>query len=189
MQNYFQFVLQMFKNPNNIGAVLPSSRFLAKKIVSNIVYNPNNKIVIVEYGAGTGVFTDEIIKILNYNSKLIVIENNPFFYNLLQKKYQHFSNVSIILDGAENIVNIIDSEGCKKIDYIISGLPFTSLPKSLSHQILEKTSSIMNKNTSFITFQYTNHMKNDFLQYFNIQKNDKVLINIPPAIVYSFSKK
>ena len=54
------FLAEYLKHPFTIGAVAPSSKYLAKKMLRNVTFNQAR--VIIEYGPGTGVFTEEIIK-------------------------------------------------------------------------------------------------------------------------------
>ncbi len=54
------FLAEYLKHPFTIGAVAPSSKYLAKKMLRNVTFNQAR--VIIEYGLGTGVFTEEIIK-------------------------------------------------------------------------------------------------------------------------------
>lgn len=78
------FFIEFLKNRKQIGAILPSSNFLKKKISSKINYKTSN--IIVELGAGTGIFTEDIIKNIGSDSLLIVFELNFYFYTLLKKK-------------------------------------------------------------------------------------------------------
>lgn len=55
-----KFLIEYFKSPRTIGAVAPSSEKLAEKMVGDIDFK--NSEVIIEYGPGTGVFTDKLVK-------------------------------------------------------------------------------------------------------------------------------
>lgn len=66
----------------------------------------------------------------------------------------------------------------------MSGLPFASLPKKLSDNILEQTQKILTKSEgTFITFQYSLIKMSVFNQYFKSIENSKEYLNIPPAYV------
>lgn len=176
------FILEYIKNPKAIGAIAPSSSYLANKMVESI--NFKNAKCIVEYGPGTGVFTEKILSRISEDTIVILIEINKNFYNKLNEVYGHKKNVIIINDSAENIDIILKKYSIKKVDYILSGLPFTSLPNEVSRNILIKTSKIIENKSQFITFQYSLLKLNFFREYFNNINYKKVRKNLPPAFVF-----
>ena len=78
MQSFNTFLGQSFRNFLTVGAISPSSKYLAKRMVKN-VKGP----VILELGPGTGVFTKEILRVLPPNGILISIESNETFVNYM----------------------------------------------------------------------------------------------------------
>ena len=72
------FIKQFFKDKKMVGAVSPSTRFLAEKMLENIDFNTSK--LIIELGPGTGVFTDEIIKRMASDAVLLTFELNDNFY-------------------------------------------------------------------------------------------------------------
>ena len=88
------FLLEYIKNPSKVGAVAPSSRYLAEKMIEKINFNTAK--CIVEYGPGTGVFTEKILARVKEDTHVILIEVNKSFYEDLQKKYGYKNNVIII---------------------------------------------------------------------------------------------
>lgn len=54
------FLFQYIVNPRTVGAILPSSRFLGDKMVKRINFAKAK--YIIEYGPGTGVFTEELLE-------------------------------------------------------------------------------------------------------------------------------
>lgn len=177
------FILQYILNPRTVGAILPSSTKLSEKMVQSINFNKAK--YIVEYGPGTGVFTDELIKQRNKDTVLLIIENNNEFYNLLNNKFKGENNLFIINDSAENIEKYLKMYDIPYVDYVISGLPFASLPKNVSCMILNKTNKILRKEGKFITFQYTLFKKEFISEYFKKIDVKRELINIPPAYILS----
>ncbi len=175
------FLSQYISKTRTVGAVAPSSKRLAKKMVEHIDFNKAR--YIVEYGAGTGVFTDLIMQNMNKNTKAFIIELNEEFYSILKNKYGHIENVYIINGSAENIDKYMDEYNIPYIDYVLSGLPFASLPKNISDTILEKTSKILDKDNMFITFQYTLLKKQYIEQYFKDINITREFINLPPAYI------
>lgn len=177
----FEFVKEFIKNPKYIGSITPSSRYLSNKMIEDI--NFENCTCIVEYGPGTGVFTEKIIARKKEATLFLVFENDKLFANKLINMYGYKKNVKIINDNAENIKKYLDIYNISNIDYIISGLPFTSLPKNVSNRILKNTSNLLYNNGKFITFQYSLIKKDYFKSYFKNIYIEKVIVNFPPAYI------
>lgn len=176
-----KFLIEYFKSPRTIGAVAPSSERLAEKMVRDIDFQDAE--VIVEYGPGTGVFTEKLVEKKKKDTLLILLEYNKDFCKQLEDKYSGHNNVIIINDSAENVDKYLVQHKINKVDYVVSGLPFASLPKEVSNKILKKTRTILKKNGLFITFQYT-LLKKDFItEYFKETDIERVILNIPPAYV------
>jgi len=176
------FIKQYITKPRTVGAVLPSSRYLADKMIQDIDFD--NAQCIVEYGAGTGVFTDKLLKQRNADTLLLLFENNTEFYMLLTEKYSGEANLHIVNDSAEHIGAYLHKYNVGYADYIISGLPFASLPQTVSSKIMTQTKKYLKQGGSFITFQYT-LLKKDFIrQYFRDITVKRELRNVPPAYVF-----
>jgi len=175
------FVLEYIKNPRFVGAVCPSGKYLADKMVNSINFKKAK--CIVEFGPGTGVFTEKILSRIKEDALVILVEINKEFYNILRGIYGHKKNVIIINDSAENIDIILKEHSIENVDYILSGLPFASLPKEVSKNVLNKTCKILKGESEFITFQYSLFRLNFFREFFHDINYKKVIRNLPPAYV------
>ncbi len=179
---FISFLTEYIKHPRNIGAVMPSSNRLSKKMVDLIDFEKAE--CIVELGPGTGPFTREMIKRKKTNTKIVLIETNEVFFKKLQAQYSADPSIVVIHGSAEDVKKYTEALSIEKVDYIISGLPFTSLPLEVSTRILTSVNDTLHENGEFITFQYT-LMKKSFIQHFfsDISLN-KVWFNFPPAYVF-----
>ncbi len=81
----WKFLREYIKTPDTIGAVAPSSRHLAAAMTARIDFDKAK--CIVEYGAGTGIFTREVCAKKRPGTVYIVIEQNDRFYSMLQKQF------------------------------------------------------------------------------------------------------
>ena len=179
--NMIKFFWHYITAPRDTGAVLPSSEFLARKMVTSINFKTAR--CIVEYGAGTGVFTKKIIDQKKDETILIVFEKNLNFYQLLLKDYGEHKNVYITNDSAAEVGKHLKKHNQTSADFILSGLPFASLPKEVSESVLQETKKYLHKDGEFILFQYT-LLKLDFLKkYFSQIKKEHEWRNVPPAYV------
>ena len=181
------FLLEYLKHPKKIGAVAPSSKWLAKKMVESIRFDDCN--CIIEYGPGTGVFTKEIIKRKKKDTLYLIIEQNKDFYLILKEKYEDLPNVVLIHGDAKDVEMYISQYRIQHVDYIISGLPFTSLPHHVAEMILDATNRVIRNEGKFITFQYTLLKRNFFKQQFEIEKITFEFKNLPPAYVFVMQNK
>ena len=175
------FLLEYLKNPRTIGAVAPSGNGLARKMIKSVNFNKAE--VIVEYGAGTGAFTRELVINRKPDTALILIEQNKKFCRELAKNFRNQPNVHIINGSAENVNLYLKKYGFRQADYIISGLPFTSLPADISENIFRETIKAIGNNGKFITFQYSMVKRKFFEKYFRISDILHELKNLPPAYV------
>lgn len=177
------FLWQYASKPRTVGAVLPSSKYLAGKMIKDINFNDEH--CIVEYGAGTGVFTEKIINMRRPSTTVIVFEMNTTFATELTKRFGHEPNVHIYNESAVNINKRLAACGQKNASCIVSGLPFASLPQDVTVNILEQTRACLHPSGQFITFQYS-LLKKDLIQkYFANIKVTRELRNMPPAYVLS----
>ena len=183
-----EFIYQFLWEPKTVGAILPSSKFLADKILSFLDFS-KKELVIIEYGPGTGPFTTEIVKQLKPTDRLIVIEINNKFAKNLQEKYKDYKNISIYEDSVANTSIILEKEKVKEVDYIISGIPFSSIPKEITDDILKCAQNVMHEKTLFLTFQYSKFKTETFKKYFTILSTKFVMRNIPSAFVFCMKNK
>lgn len=183
-----EFLKEYIRNPRTIGAVAPSSKYLARDMVKNIDFSDCS--AVAEYGAGTGIFTAEVIRNRKKGTKYLVIEQNEYFYNILCRKFGKCRDVYIIHGSAENLGKYMRKYGIDKVDCIISGLPFASLPSDVSDRILSSTRKIISESDGrFITFQYTLFKVKLFRRFFDISGTDLTLCNLPPAFVLTMTSK
>jgi len=182
------FLYEYISKPRSVGAVVPSSVTLAKSISSCIDFSKEN-LVILEYGPGTGPFTSEISRHLKSGDIFVLIEQNKKFVTILNQKFKNNPCIKIYHDDVENVKSILERELCKSVDYVVSGIPFSSLPKSAANRILSITSDLMNESSLFIAFQYSTFKLSTFKRYFTVIKKKFVLRNIPSAYIISMRSK
>lgn len=175
------FLIEYIKHPRRIGAIAPSGKCLSRKMMKPIDFSSSD--VIVEYDPGTGSFTEELVNHRRAGTTLILIEQNEYFYKKLEDKFGGQPDLHIIYGNAENVNEYLKEYGFQSADYIVSGLPFTSLPKDVSGSILTATNQALGKNGKFITFQYSLIKCRFFEQYFRITRYLHEMKNLPPAYV------
>ena len=177
-----RFFTQYVKNIRTVGAIAPSSQFLASAMVETINFDTAR--TIVQFGPGTGSFTDALLKHRRDATSLVLIEYNLAFYEELERQYGHIRGVYIYNGTAEDVDGILRQFGLpSRVDYIVSGLPFASLPATQSQAILRRAQAIVASDGAFITFQYTLLKKALLSSYFDTISIRRVWRNMPPAYV------
>lgn len=166
-----------------VGAVSPSSKFLMRKMLTNINFKTAK--VIVEFGPGTGVFTREIVSRMEPDCKLIVFELHEEFYKKLTAEFQDNPSVFLRNESAENIGSVLKQHDFTNTDVVISSLPLANFPGELIDSILKNSVSALSKHGKYIQFQYSLTSKKYLQKYFNSVQINFTARNIPPAFIYT----
>ncbi|WP_420552106.1 class I SAM-dependent methyltransferase [Tenacibaculum aiptasiae] len=186
MNKKLNFFKEAVKNYKTSGTVVPSSRFLADKMLKEIDFSKAR--VIVELGPGNGAITHSILKKVHPSAVVICFEINDAFYEEL-KEIDH-PQLIVLKSSAEKIKEEIEKLGYDKADHIISSLPLTIIPKKISSNILLESYRFLKTNGMFIQYQYSLTYYKKLKEVFgkNIALSFEPL-NFPPAFVYKCVKK
>ncbi len=175
-------ILKNFWKDKKVGAVVSTSPICVRKVCNRVDFSKDN--VIVEYGPGTGVFTDYLLEESSADSKLILIETNDNLIQDLKNKYQDDDRVKIYHDSAENIGDILKEEGEKHADYVVSGIPFSFFGKKLKMRIIKNTRDNLNPEGKFLIYQYNTHITRYLENYFDNVETEFTLWNLPPITIF-----
>ena len=181
------FLLEYIKHPLRVGAIAPSGRSLARKMMEPVDFE--TAIVIVEYGPGTGAFTRELLSRKRPETKLILIEQNETFFQELDRRCNGRNNTVVLHGTAEEADRLVREQGLTSADAVISGLPFTSLPQEVTRRVFEATRRLLREESIFVTFQYSRVKEELFARHFRIAQVLRERRNLPPAYVYVLKQK
>lgn len=180
-----KFFKEAFKSIKTSGTVIPSSKFLVKELIAPIDFTSAK--VIVEFGPGNGIITKAILERLHPEAKLLCFEINESFYQSLQR----INNPQFILvkESAECIQDLLDQHALGAVDYIVSSLPLTNIPKVVTDAILQNSYNALKPQGKFIQYQYSLTYYKTLKRVFkdNVDLNFEPL-NLPPAFVYVAEK-
>jgi phospholipid N-methyltransferase len=180
------------KRPAEVGAIAPSSRSLARRMVAGM--DLAGARYVVEYGPGTGAFTREILERIGPDTAFFAVEKNPDFVAVLHRR---FPGLDVVEASAEALPELLAERGFDRADYIVSGLPYTVLPWALVERIIAVSYECLRPGGLFNTVQYYNsyvlmpaarkfqrllHATFDQIGHY------RTLWNLPPAFVYSCRK-
>jgi len=151
------FAQEFMKHLREVGAIMPSSRFLGRASArySRPAGDSTGPIRVLEAGAGTGSFTCEIIPDLAAGDCLDAIELNPMFCAILQDRLDR----SGLLTDTRAEVNLINGDLLMfpldaKYDRIISSLPLTNLPVDFVELFLGRMMALLKPGGVFSYVQY-----------------------------------
>ena len=175
------FARSFFKHPIMLGSVIPSSRFLIREVLDPIHWGRAR--VIVEYGPGVGTITGEILDRMRPNATLIVIEMNPDFVEYLRKAYPD-DRLHVVQGSAADVKTILQQHGFEKASYIISGIPFSTLPATSRERILRDTKDALEPGGAFLVYQFSARVLADLRRIFDEVERGFQLLNILPAHLF-----
>jgi phospholipid N-methyltransferase len=181
--------VKCFLRDRNVASITPTSPFGVKRVCQKIDFFKAK--LIVEYGPGTGVFSEFFLKQMQPSAQLLLIERNADMYKCLKKKFTDH-RVHIFNDSAENIGHLVNGNINQKPDYIISGIPFSYIPDNARQDIVRQTHQVLGKNGKFLAYQTfyqkDDHLFNHLEHYFQRVTSEFELLNIPPMRIYEAIK-
>ena len=178
------FFSESLKNLKEVGTVTRSSRYLCRSISQHIDFSQAG--VIVELGAGDGVISKELLKNMNPDSKLIALEINDAFSDILDKLDD--SRLLFYKRTAEDLMDILEELGIDQVDYVVSALPFTVMPASVSENIVSQCFNALLSGGKFIQVHYSLVKKGLYKSKFGNVKVNFILKNLPPAFLLISNK-
>lgn len=175
------FLKRFATSPRRIGSVAPSSKFLTKAMLERVDWE--NAKYIAELGAGTGVFTREIVRLARPDAKILVFEIDPALQKMIREEHSEHEGLTLHSD-AQELYRYMNENGIKELDFVISSLPFTVLPPKMTVRILNGVLKALKPGGHFVAYQYSSIMKHVLKKKFAHMKTRFVMFNIPPAFVY-----
>jgi|SRR6188474_488173 len=149
MNENIEFLQAFLKNPTKVGSIAPSSPELARVMLKGLKPDADN--IVIELGVGTGAITKFLQELVPDNRSLLGIELDEGLVRLLRKS---FPDLNIICGNAAEMSEIHERSGLGKVSYIISCLPFVSLPGEIRDGVLNEVDKFMQKGCLFRTLQY-----------------------------------
>src|SRR5205807_1039907 len=130
------FARTFLKYPNMVGWMLPSSSWVVDRVLAEV--NWSQARVIVEYGPGLGAFTGKLLERMRPDATLVALEINPIFIGFLKKQFADH-RLRLFERSATEIASVLAELGFNCADYVISGIPFKTMPHALRGEIVSQT--------------------------------------------------
>lgn len=171
------FLKQTLAHPKMIGAVIPTSRAAVDATLAGVDWD--NCRLFVEYGPGTGVFTRRVLELAHPDASVIAIDTNPDFAAYLRRSITD-RRLHVVHGSATDVERIIADRGGAKADYVLSGLPFSTLPDGLGDRIVAATHRSLRPGGQFIVYQYSLFAKALLVRVFDQVTCDRAWLCVPP---------
>jgi phospholipid N-methyltransferase len=175
------FGRNFLKHPKMLGSLIPSSRFLVNHVLAEVDWDRAR--VILEYGPGVGTFTREILRRMRPDAVLVVLETNSEFVEFLKGKLRD-DRLHVIHGSAAEADAALARLQLTQADYILSGIPYTTMPPEVRSLILQKTHSVLDPSGAFLVYQFTRTVLPYLQQVFGSVHQDFEPLNVMPARLF-----
>ena len=169
------------KNPVMVGAVTMSSRAVINTMLGPVDWA--NCKLFVEYGPGVGTFCQHVLDRMAPDAQYIAIDTNEDFVAYLREDIRD-PRFSAVHGSAADVAAIVADHGFESADYILSGLPFSTLPPGVGDQIAAATHAVIRTGGAFLVYQYHPRVRAFFAPYFEKIDHKMEWWNIPPAQLF-----
>ncbi|SRR6056297_536620 len=188
MSDSLTFLKNFLAAPTQVGAIAPSSPALVRIMTEWIDWPTAANVV--EYGPGTGVFTEAILERLHPGARFFAIERSA---ELAEKTRRRCPRAVVVEDSAANVVGLCREQGIESVDAILCGLPWASFGDSLQSEIMDAMFQVLRPGGQFATFAYWQgvplpagrrfaaRLKTNFK---SMHRSETAWRNLPPAFVY-----
>jgi phosphatidylethanolamine/phosphatidyl-N-methylethanolamine N-methyltransferase len=182
--NRVVFLQEFLKHPYQVASIIPSSRFLEQRISQQAAISSAH--TVVELGAGTGGTTRAMLRDLPRDAKLLVVEINTRFCELLRR----IDDKRLIVHhgNAQDLQNALVQHGLPAPDVIVSGIPFSTMGNGTGTQILKAVAAALAPGGRFVAYQVSKQVDELASPLLGSAQVEVELFNIPPMRIYRWDK-
>lgn len=146
------FFRGFLQHPVMVGSIIPSSRFTIARMLRPVNWDECR--LFVEYGPGIGTFCRPVLQRMRRDASLIVIDTNPLYIDYLKRTIDD-SRFTAVLGSAADVESIVKAHGHDHADYVLSGLPFSTLPDGVGEEIADATHRVLRPGGGFLVYQFS----------------------------------
>jgi len=179
-----RFIRSWLERPLSTGAVTPSGRVLARTMARYV--DPDMVGPVVELGPGTGPVTEALIAEGVAIERLVLVEFNPTFCQLLRKR---FPAATVVQGDAYSIRRLLGGLLQQPAAAIVSGLPLVTKPVRQRLRLLRDALELLGPGAPFVQFTYAvvPPIPNR-LSGVRAEASERIWKNMPPARVWVYRK-
>ena len=175
------FFREFLRHPVMVGSIIPSSGKLIRRMLSRTDWAATR--LFVEYGPGVGTFAQAILDRLGPEGAYVAIDTNREFVRYLRDRIAD-PRFHAVNGSAADVRQIIADRGHEHADYVLSGLPFSTLPPGVGLRIAAETQAALRPGGAFLVYQFNPKVKDFLVPHFTRIDHVFEPVNIPPAQLY-----
>jgi phospholipid N-methyltransferase len=175
------FALSMLRNPRTVGAVWPTSRRAVNDLLDMSDLGAAD--VVVEFGAGTGVYTEGILSRLGPRARFLSYEVDGALAAAVARRLPD-RRLEVVHASAENVVGHLEALG-RKADVVVSSLPFSTLPAPARAGLLDAARDALATGGVFLVLQYSKTVLPELERRFPSIRRRFSPLNVPPAFLFA----
>lgn len=179
------FLRGFLERPKEVGSIIPSSRWMERRITRTAEI-ANSKLAI-ELGPGTGGTTKALLRAMAPDARLLAIEINPSFCDLLRDTIDD-PRLIVHEGSAAEITEALVKHDLDAPDVILSGIPFSTMPRELGLSILRSVKESLRPGGRFVAYQFRDVVHTLGKQVFGPASVQLELLNVPPMRVYRWDR-
>ncbi len=169
------------EHPKMVGSIIPSSRFTIAKMLAPVKWDECK--LFVEYGPGVGTFCRPVLERLRRDGTLIVIDTNPLYIDYLKKTISD-GRFHAVLGSAADVEEIVRAHGFDHADYVLSGLPFSTLPDGVGPGIAAATHRVLRSGGAFLVYQFSAAARDFMAKHFARIDSGFEALNVLPCRLF-----
>jgi phospholipid N-methyltransferase len=120
---------------------------------------------------------------LGPDATLVTVDTNADFTNFLKDSIDDPRLVAVTGSAAE-IERILEERGLGKADYVLSGLPFSTLPLGVGDAIAQATANVVRPGGAFLVYQFSPKVRDFIAPFFERIERGFEWVNVPPATLF-----
>lgn len=178
------FIREFLKHPGQIQSVVPSSRFLRRRIVEAAQARAAS--LLVELGPGTGGTTRALLAAMPRQARLLSIEINESFHAVLNGIDD--DRLIAHLGSADELREIMAGYDLDAPDAVVSGIPFSALSHGMGTRIVAAVTDLLAPHGRFVAYQVRNRVASLCGPELQPRRTETEFLNIPPMRVFQWEK-
>jgi phosphatidylethanolamine/phosphatidyl-N-methylethanolamine N-methyltransferase len=179
-----RFIRSWLEKPLSTGAVTPSGRVLARTMARYVEAEVPGPVI--ELGPGTGPVTEALVAHGVDPARLVLVEFNPMFCQLLRAR---FPAATVVQADAYGLRRALASLLRQPAAAMVSGLPMFTKPLRTRVRLLRDALALMRPGAPFVQFTYA--MVPPIPRAFagvRAEASERIWMNLPPARVWVYRK-
>jgi phospholipid N-methyltransferase len=183
-QERLTFLQGFIERPREVGSILPSSRFLERRLVE--LSGAERARCVVELGPGTGGTTRALLAAMPRGATLLAVEANPRFAEMLER--QPPEGLIVHRGRAEQLPEILAKRGLAAPQAVISGIPFSTMTDATARAIVRRVWEALAPGGRFLAYQIRGRVQEVARPVFGPGDMEIELLNLPPVRIYRWTK-